>query len=183
MVITARSKKEINLLPKSEFEKSSVGKFLDWALTVGRYIVIFTEFIVIVCFLSRFKLDKDLERVNKQIKEQQSIIISFEDLEKNVRYTQDRLKTVKTTSDKNKKLAFLLQELTKIIPIDVILTDLAIDQTKLQISGRALSNNGLNTFLVQLKNSKSFSKINLTQVSSQGRTNPSFVFAIEANLE
>ena len=183
MVITARSKQEINLLPKSEFEKSSIGRLLDWALTVGRYIVIFTEFVVIVCFLSRFKLDKDLERINKQIKEQQSIIISFEELENNVRYTQDRLKAIKTASDKNKKLAFLIQELTKIIPLDVIFTDLAVDQTKIQISGRALSNNGLNTFLVQLKNNKSFSKINLTQISSQGKTNPSFVFSIEANLE
>jgi hypothetical protein len=62
-------KKEINLLPKEEFEKKPLGKFLVWALSIGRYIVIFTELIVILAFLSRFKLDRDLADLNQSVRE------------------------------------------------------------------------------------------------------------------
>ena len=62
-------KKDINLLPREEFEQKTVGRFLIWALTVGRWIVIVTELIVITAFLSRFKLDRDLANLYEKIRE------------------------------------------------------------------------------------------------------------------
>jgi hypothetical protein len=67
-------KQEINLLPREEFEKKPIGKFLTWALSIGRYIIIFTELIVILAFLSRFKLDRDLSDLNQSIREKQAVI-------------------------------------------------------------------------------------------------------------
>ena len=60
VVMAAPKKHEIELLPKEEWEKTSFGKFIKWTLNVGRYIVIATELIVILAFVSRFKLDRDL---------------------------------------------------------------------------------------------------------------------------
>jgi len=67
-------KSQIELLPREEWEETSFGKFLKWLLTVGRYIVIFTELVVILAFLSRFKLDRDLTDLYKQIENKQAII-------------------------------------------------------------------------------------------------------------
>ena len=45
----------INLVKKNE--KSSVDKFINWTLSIGRLIVIITEIIAISAFLYRFSLD------------------------------------------------------------------------------------------------------------------------------
>ena len=58
---------KVNLLPPSDFEQSFWGRFLRWAVTTGRYIIILTELVVILAFLSRFKLDEDLRKLNEQI--------------------------------------------------------------------------------------------------------------------
>ena len=50
----------INLLPQSEFGQTFWGRFLKWAVSTGRYFLIFVELVVIIAFMSRFKLDKDL---------------------------------------------------------------------------------------------------------------------------
>ena len=42
--------KQINLLPKDKWEVGVIGKLLKWALNIGRYIVVFTELIVISAF-------------------------------------------------------------------------------------------------------------------------------------
>jgi hypothetical protein len=56
----ARKKLDINvnLLPQDPFFETVFGRFLKWALSIGRYIVIFTELIVILSFASRFTLDR-----------------------------------------------------------------------------------------------------------------------------
>jgi hypothetical protein len=55
--VAARKKKTINFLPEDELEKSPIGRFLKWALKAGRYIIVLTELIVVVVFISRFRLD------------------------------------------------------------------------------------------------------------------------------
>jgi len=59
-VPTRSSLFKVNLLPKDNFEFSLVGKFLRWALTAGRVMVVLTEFVVILAFGSRFWLDKEM---------------------------------------------------------------------------------------------------------------------------
>ena len=61
--MTARHPVPINLLPKTEFELSFWGRFIKWALSTGRYIIILTELVVIIAFMSRFKLDRDASDV------------------------------------------------------------------------------------------------------------------------
>ncbi len=72
----ARSAK-VNLVPTSEFESGFWGKFLKWAVTTGRYMIILTEMVVIVAFLMRFKLDEDLRRINEQINGQVGLLQSM----------------------------------------------------------------------------------------------------------
>ena len=77
----AAQNKDIELLPKEEWEKTSLGKFIKWVLTVGRYIVIFTELIVISAFISRFKLDRDLSKIYEDIEKKQSLVVASSDFE------------------------------------------------------------------------------------------------------
>lgn len=84
----------INLLPGREV---AIGeKFLRWILTYGRYIIIGTEIIVLLAFLSRFKLDRDFNDLNDRIKERQKIIENFRSIEDSVNQLQSRLSQIKT---------------------------------------------------------------------------------------
>ncbi|MBL7150879.1 PilN domain-containing protein [Candidatus Microgenomates bacterium] len=157
-------KKEISLLSKDEFEKTRLGKFLKWALTFGRWIVIFTELVVILCFLSRFKLDRDLTDLGEKIKQQQAIIVSFGDLEKNVRSLQERLVIIGDLEKKQLLACTLLDELSATVPLDVSLRDLVVGEKKVNISAVALSEAGLDGFIRGLSESR-FNKISLDKVN------------------
>ena len=56
--MSAQSSPRVNLLPSDRFEFSKAGKFLDWALTTGRYLVVLTELIVTMAFYPDFGLIK-----------------------------------------------------------------------------------------------------------------------------
>lgn len=179
----SRLKKTINLLSKDELEKTPIGKFLKWTLTLGRYIVIFTELIVTLVFLVRFKLDRELVKLHEEIKQKQTIIASFEELEYNVRFLQKRLEIIKKIETENLNPSLVLEELSKIIPIDIVFNELTIQNKSISIEGNSLSNVGLNTFLNGLKSNKLFSQINLESISSKGKRGPTLKFKLSAKLE
>lgn len=164
----AAQKKEISLLPLEEFEKTRLGRFLKWALSFGRWIVILTELIVILCFLSRFKLDRDLTDLGEEIRQQQAIIASFGDLEKDFRNLQKRLDTIDKLEKKQLLASLLLDALSKTVPLDVSLTDLTVKEKEMEISGLAFSEAGFGSFIRRLSESK-FEKISLEKIT-RGKT-------------
>lgn len=156
----------INLLPNSsDFEKTSWGKFLKWALTVGRYIVIFTELIVISAFLARFKLDKDITDLHESIQQEKNIISSFSSLEKKYRNLQARTITIANLSNNQIDFEKLLREISDFTPIDATFSDITFQNGVLTLTGTSLSGEGLATLLYQYKNSPNYTDVSLDNVS------------------
>lgn len=174
----ADPKKEINLLPIEEFEKTRLGRLLRWALTVGRWIVITTELIVILCFLSRFKLDRDLTDLGEKIKQQQAIITSFESLENDFRNLQKRLTTITQLNKEQILITSLLNGISQTVPLDVSLKELAITEKEVQIAGLALSEAGLNSFVQKLSESQ-FKNINLENITKERTGEIKFRLAVQ----
>lgn len=170
MAKTRSPERTINLLPQEEFEKNPIGKFFKWALSIGRYIIIFTELIVVISFISRFKIDSDLSRLNKDISEKQAVITSFGDLEKNVRSLQTRLKIIQSRKEANIKTVQVLDECSRITPPDVILSDLSIKESSISLKGVAISHQGLASFIEGFKQSKLFAEIDLKNILSKGES-------------
>src|SRR5437764_715683 len=79
----------VNLMQKKEFSFSD--KFIQWILTYGRYIIIGTEIVVLLAFLSRFKLDREYIDLHDQIKEKQNVLTTLKPIESNVNQLQARL--------------------------------------------------------------------------------------------
>src|SRR3990167_9181041 len=88
------NKKTINLLVLEGFEHSPVGKVLHWLLSAGRTIVIFTELIVIISFLSRFWLDRTLTDLSEQNNNKRAQIEASRQFEENFKSVQQRLSLV-----------------------------------------------------------------------------------------
>src|SRR3989344_5628076 len=86
----------INLLKSSRNEIFE--KFIDWALTIGRLLVIITEIIALSAFIYRFGLDRQLIDLHGTIKSQQAVVSFYKKQEETYRNLQDRLKIASTYS-------------------------------------------------------------------------------------
>lgn len=164
----AARKSNIEFLPKEEWEKGTLGKFLKWALTVGRYIVILVELVVILAFLSRFKFDRDLTNLSEKTKQQQAIIQSSAQFEQKFRFLQKQISAIETLEKNRLETNKVLNELARLTPINVFLSDLSVSNKEISLTATALSEGGLASFIKNLKNSPLFEKITLSQVSSVG---------------
>jgi len=162
----AAQQTSINLLSKDEFSKSLVGTVLLWALSIGRYIIVFTQLVVVLSFLSRFKLDRDLTDLNTQIRQQQALIESYGDLEVKVRETQKKLSFLADMRIEVNPMD-VLDTFTKITPVDVKFTQVQIRENQLQVSAVALSPSGFSGFVQAIQRGEDFSDVQLINVSSE----------------
>lgn len=174
--MSARSA-ELNLLPKEIWEKGVIGQLFRWVLSVGRYVVVFTELIVISAFLYRFGLDRILTDLHSSIKNKQSVITSFGDLEPNFRLIQAKLTKIKTVGT-GPKILTALNVLSKITPADATLVSLNVSQENVVIEGRVLSQTGLATILYQAQNQPEFSDVILENVQSAREKSDSIEFRL-----
>jgi Tfp pilus assembly protein PilN len=156
----------INLLNQDEFSSSATGKFLLWSLSIGRYIVVFTELIVILSFLSRFKLDRDLIDLNEEIARQKAIITAYGNLEPNFRHVQSQLALVKSVRSQPKAYE-ILDLFTRIQPADIKLESININDDELKTTGIALSPQGLSSFVRRLEADERIHNISLDKIASE----------------
>ena len=160
---------EINLLPQDPFIDSVLGKFLTWSLSIGRYIVVLTELIVIISFLSRFQLDRKLTDLNEAIEQQKSIILSYQETETKFRATQTKIDFLKKTQQNNNLLESM-SYLEKNLPIDVKLQSLTIQPSGWSLTASALSAQGMKTTIDKIISINPQSEVSLGTVKLNSRT-------------
>lgn len=168
---------ELNLFPKEAWEKGILGQLFSWVLSVGRYVVIFTELVVISAFLYRFGLDRALTDLRSSLKNKQAIITGFGDLEDNFRLVQNQLTKIKTVSGAPRVLK-TLDTLAQMTPTDAVFTNLTIDAEKIMIEGLVASQTGLATLLNQAQAQPDFTDVILENVKSGSDQSGSIEFRL-----
>jgi len=113
-------KKEISLLPEAENPNSFGAVFFKWLTTVGRWIIVITELIVILAFISRFWLDRRNSDLSEIVRQQQSIIESTKYFETEYTSFQERLSNIKEAYISQPKYDQYLLSLIKSTPQDLI---------------------------------------------------------------
>lgn len=156
---------KINLLPTEDIEKQPLNKFLKWVLTYGRTIIITTELIVILAFLSRFVLDRELTDLHEAISQKRAIVEATYDLEYGFRNLQNRLENVKKLSGTSTNIDKVLEVLVTNMPADVYLTDFNLTKDNISLSAVANSRMGFSVFVNNLKKSKIFSDIKIGAIN------------------
>jgi len=178
----AALKSQIEFLPQEDWEKTSFGKFLKWLLTVGRYIVIFTELIVILAFLSRFKLDRDLTNLYEQIESKQALIQSYADFEADFRFLQKQLATIQGLRKKQLQTKLLMEEIAVLTPIDVYFSNLIIAGNQASFTANALSEAGLATFINNLRGSPRFSNLEIDSLAFGTSKGVGITFTLKSQI-
>ncbi|PWU23655.1 hypothetical protein C5B42_02240 [Candidatus Cerribacteria bacterium 'Amazon FNV 2010 28 9'] len=171
----------VNFIPKDPFYDTPIGKGMVWALRVGRYIVVFTEIIVIMSFASRFKLDRDLTDINSSIVQKTALIQSYGSTETQVRLIQTRSQKISDLLSQNAPLS-QLNVLIGEVPTDVKLSRIGYQATEIQIGGVAQSSASFASFLQTLQHTPSFKGVIIDQLETGDKRDPGYVFAIRIEL-
>lgn len=156
---------DVNLLPKDPFSESSLGKFLAWSLSVGRYIVIFTELVVILTFLSRFTLDRQLTNQNESLLNKQALLDAYTDMETQIQDIQTKAQTIDQL-EQDPKLFPALEFVLTNTPDTIQFSEVNLRQGKLVITANAFSSKTLSQFVDILRAESQFQNIEIDQLNT-----------------
>lgn len=169
----------INLLGKEDLAKSSTGRLLTWATTYGRYIMVGTEVIVLLAFISRFSLDRKLTDLKEEISQKQAILEANADLETNIRAFQSQLTQIKTILGTQSKPVDLVTFLQSILPPDVYFTSINIQKDKMIITATAGTTESFGAFFARLAGNKQIAKIDVGEVQKHALKGIEFKFTAQ----
>lgn len=141
------------LKPQSNPEKLPL-KFLRWLLSSGRYIFIFVEALVLVAFISRFKLDADLADKKEEIDQGILFVESLQPDEILIRQTQLKLSTVAAFRASYPDYPQILKTIADQTPLGVKIINLNlkkdVGKATIAISAEAQTNGDMSNFITGL---------------------------------
>jgi Tfp pilus assembly protein PilN len=171
----------INLVPQDPFFETILGRTLKWALSIGRYIVIFTEMVVIISFATRFTLDRQVTDLNASINQKQKAIESYGDLEKEFRFVQQQIDDYQQLKQ-DYNLVEIFPILNSTIPDNVVFETLIVKADTINFSGVALSQTALNILINNMQLDNHFYDVRISRIESQNELSNAVMFDITSNI-
>lgn len=171
----------INLLPKDAFAESLLGRTLEWALTVGRFIVIVTELFVIATFFQRFDLDRRLTNLNEDIYTNTNIIDSFSSQEERARQIQAKGEFIAELEDRIDILE-IVDFLNTSAPGDISFDSITVVEDRFVINGIAFSRDSLEEFTQTLTNYPGVVDVVISNIEARDQSN-TFDFGVSMDFD
>lgn len=155
----------INLVKKKE--AVLFDKFIDWALSIGRLIVITTEIIAITAFLYRFSLDEKLVRLHGEIKQKQFQLSLLKNDEENFRNLQDRLALASQFSEEGASVYKIFQDIVNFTPQEIKFNEMNLRKDRTTISINVISISSLTEFVNSLKTYPRIKSVSLDNIENR----------------
>jgi len=174
---TPKFRLKLNLLHPNEIPPPLPARFLKWLIAYGRYVVIFTQVIVVAAFVYRFKLDADLDTLKRQINKDLPFIEGLSTDEALVKHTQLRLSTIQAINSNTPNWDFTIRSIAAEQPKSIQILSLNFEivpnepEPSFKIAGQTPSNNDLAVFIRRLKDKKNadeqpvFKNVNLDTIN------------------
>jgi Tfp pilus assembly protein PilN len=161
-----KKKDQINLLPRKGLSSTTAGRVLVWILSTFRIIVIVTEMIVMIAFLSRFWFDAQNTNLNEEIAQKQAVLAAAQNFEREFKKTQEKLKIFSNITASEKTTTEILNLLSSKLPSDVFLTSISISEKNVNIKGTTPNELSVQQLLVNLKSTNFFSNVSLDSIKT-----------------
>lgn len=142
-------------------------KFMNWALTVGRLIVVITELVAILAFVYRFSLDEKLIDLHSAIKQKQTLISLLKKDEDKYRNLQDRIALAETFSEKSAKTNKIIRDIINLVPVGIKINDLTLNNDRVNININITSISELSDFINPLKDYPKIKSISIDNIESK----------------
>lgn len=171
---------DLNLLHPKEIPAKLPERFLKWLISYGRFIVILVEIVVVGAFVTRFKLDADLDGLKIKIKQDLPYIEGRATDEALITQTQNKLALIDKTYQGSDTVSETIIDISSQTPDSIIFTSLLVEEKDEQnmnfrINAATQSNLELGIFLNNLKSLENFRDINLASISFD---NDQIVFSV-----
>lgn len=149
----------INLLGNQDLEHTPWGRLVSWATTYGRYIMITTEIVVLLAFISRFSLDRKNTDLTEELTQKQAIIQANLEFEREIKSLQARLATTRKLMSDQHTLPQLINIIETLLPADVYLESFELNGSKLVVSGVAGTTGGFAQLMSNVQATKNFQNV------------------------
>lgn len=163
----AKGFQSVNLLkPRSIL----IDELVDWALNVGRLLIIVTEIVAFSMFVYRFTLDRQIIDLRDKINQERQIVSLFQDREQTFRNLQTKLNLTSDLLVKQKQQQDFLSSVIAPVPADSSLSSVSIatDSANITISSQNLAS--LKSYIEELKKNKNFEGVDIPSVDSNPST-------------
>lgn len=155
----------INLLDDTSSGNTPVGRIVNWAVTYGRYIMIGTEIMVLLAFISRFSLDRKLTDLKEEVSQKQDIIQANALFERDVRTLQDKLSKIKTLLAAPSASFDVFPLFQSLIPTGTYLISLNLNKEKVAAQAISGSTGSFAQFITNLQYAGALSAIEINDIT------------------
>lgn len=176
----ANSMHEINLLPNKG--EGVLTDFLNWALTIGRLLIILTETVALGTFIYRFSLDMRIVDLHDQIKAESFIIRNFKSGEDTYRALQNRLALAKKYDSSNDIVVNTLKDIIELGKGNITFRSVLVSSDVIKIEAQAPTANSLALFVGALKKYPNVKSVSVDKVENK-TSNAEVNIALTANLQ
>jgi Tfp pilus assembly protein PilN len=169
----------INLIPQDPFFDSMVGRTLQWGMGAGRYIVIFTEIVVILSFAARFTLDRQITDLNTKLISQITQLEGRREDEAAFRLAQAQVDEVNQSLNASNILD-VFASVNKVVPLDITLNKMSITQDGISVEGTANTQAAFITFINNLQLTPQFNSVAVGKIETAKDNEQGMAFTVTA---
>jgi hypothetical protein len=142
-------------------------KFMNWALTIGRLIVIITEVVAIIVFIYRFSLDEKLADIHSSIKQKENLVLALKNDENKYRNLQDRISLAANFAAKATKSSQTVIDIANLVPMPIEVRNLVLNKDQVKININTSSISSLENFVNSLKSYKNIKSISIDDIENK----------------
>lgn len=142
-------------------------RFINWALTIGRAVVILTELIALMAFLYRFSLDQQLIDLHSKIKQEQAIVAYLKDSEDTYRNLQERLNVAAKQSKEAHMKLKTFNDIIGFTPPGISFNDFTFSANRIKITANVESVISLDQFIESLKKYPNVDSVSLDKIENK----------------
>lgn len=166
----------INLMPSQEVP-GAVGGAIHWVLTIGRYLIIFTEIIALAIFILSIKLSTDKNNLKEDIQQLSSQVADKSSFEKDFRTTQQKINDIKTLKANRYPNYEILSEFLSLLPKGLTLKSLEITEGTISFSGEFTKPSELQTLVASFTSSDKITGLDISELKHPTDENPKYTFS------
>lgn len=160
-----RKPASINLIRR--MEKGVSDKFLMWAFTVGRGILMVVYAVALGAFLYRIVLDRQIIDLRDSIEQSQTRVTLAQQNETKFRDLQEKLSFIKESKPLATDEVELLDTIINLATGRILFTSLTISQSTVQMDGSVQSITALNGFVEDVKGIPAVKNVALDRLESR----------------
>lgn len=168
-------KKELSLLPDDSNNNSVSAVTIRYLTSIGRYIIVFTEFIVISAFISRFWLDRQNSDLSESLRQQKAILESTQEFEDEYLSLQTRLKTIDLNYKSQPRYINNIKSLVSSLPTDVFLQNMTVNKSSALLSFYSYQEDSLVNMIVNLSLNPAINTVDIQKIEKKSKDSKYFV--------